>query len=668
VNFVHNFIRNAMQRAQLLFRLIVATVLIGISGYANAQDETSEWNTISTITDLTVRVRALNKFLEQYPESPNAQQARYLRIEAASKLKQADDALKYATEYLNKTTNNINAYNDVAWTWAENEINLDSALVFINRALDGYQQARGRKSPSYLDTKTWVIYKRKDYKSALATQQEAVSVLPKGAEWDPQYSEYYYRLGLCMLKTGAVDSGEQLLARTALFGSTDALDALNQYLKETNVELRLQAIFKRAAKEYLAVAEDPNDAKALVAAGLAKQNILVDDALEYARQAYDAMPLHPSIEQRLDRTIAFGIVNYAKGNYDIAIEQLKSVQHFASPYATDLYLYLGKSYEAIGQMRQAVDVYVLGMLAFQPPVLKERLNKLVPILYGKNDSVDSLIASTVKKLENFEVEPFTRVINNDKVVLAELFTGSECKPCLAADIAYDKLLERFDRTTLAVLEYHLHIPAPDPMTNKDTEERAKYYNVNSTPTSIIDGTEKSLGGGPKLAAKNRFDIFSTAIESKLSTSPMAHIELDGIFQDNGIHVKAKSTIKEGVNSLLTLHVILAEDLVHYRGANTVAEHRYVVRKIIGSPNGITFDNGSASLEEKINIPALTDSLKSYLNEFEAKSPSKKAFKEKKYDIDVSNLHLVAFVQNQDTKEVVQALVKSLGSHKKPDSK
>ena len=67
------------------------------------------------------------------------------------------------------------------------------------------------------------------------------------------------------------------------------------------------------------------------------------------------------------------------------------------------------------------------------------------------------------------------------VVLGELFTGADCGPCLAADFAFDGLIEHYPDTELAVLEYHLHIPRPDPMTNAASLARKEYYGVNSTP-------------------------------------------------------------------------------------------------------------------------------------------------------------------------------------------
>ncbi len=622
-------------------------------------DEASAFSSAAKTKDLQEKVAALNKFLEQFPNSANANQARYMIVEAETKLDKKDDALKSAAEYLAKSASEMSACNDVAWLWAENDFELDSALAYINRGLEIYKKARGRYSASYLDTKTWVLYHMKNYSAALASQKEAVGMFPPAAEWDPQFAEYYYRLGLCMYKTGDTANGGLLLARTALFGSDDALHALKNFLEESHSESRLTTIFKKTSDDYIARASDVDEAKATAAVGLAKQGILLDTAAQYAQQAHNALPPNAEIQKRITRTVALGIVKFSQKKYDDAIALLTGVRLFASPFETDLFYYLGQSYEAKNELRNAAGAYVDGMLAFKPPVIEDRLTALLPKVYGENANLDSLIALEKQNVESFDAGHFERIKNNGRVVLAELFTGSECGPCLAADAAYDKLLERYSRTELAVLEYHLHIPRPDPMANTNTESRAKFYQVFSTPTSIINGVDKVLGGGPRVASKSAFEEYCAAIEQDIAEPPRTTISLSDNIAGNEIHLSVNTTVDDDTSSHLKLFVVLAEDKIHYQGSNTVAVHRFVVRKIASPLDGVDFTNGSAMLETTLNISAVSDSLKSYLDQFEARVPGGKIFKEKKYEINPANLYLVAFVQNVETKEILQAVVKKL---------
>ena len=51
----------------------------------------------------------------------------------------------------------------------------------------------------------------------------------------------------------------------------------------------------------------------------------------------------------------------------------------------------------------------------------------------------------------------------------ELFTGAQCPPCVAADVAFDVLEKTYKPADLVLIQYHLHIPGPDPLTNAASE-------------------------------------------------------------------------------------------------------------------------------------------------------------------------------------------------------
>ena len=56
----------------------------------------------------------------------------------------------------------------------------------------------------------------------------------------------------------------------------------------------------------------------------------------------------------------------------------------------------------------------------------------------------------------------------NKVAVMELFTGAQCPPCVAADVGFDALIKSYKPTEAIFLQYHEHIPGPDPLTNADT--------------------------------------------------------------------------------------------------------------------------------------------------------------------------------------------------------
>src|SRR5207253_3318789 len=82
----------------------------------------------------------------------------------------------------------------------------------------------------------------------------------------------------------------------------------------------------------------------------------------------------------------------------------------------------------------------------------------------------------LKKMPPFKTEAFKgRKAKGDRRVLVELFTGAQCPPCVAADVAFDALAKTYKPNDVILLEYHLHIPRPDALTNADTEERQGFY-------------------------------------------------------------------------------------------------------------------------------------------------------------------------------------------------
>ena len=45
-------------------------------------------------------------------------------------------------------------------------------------------------------------------------------------------------------------------------------------------------------------------------------------------------------------------------------------------------------------------------------------------------------------------------------MLVEVFTGAECPPCAAVDLAFDGLMKAYTPRDAILLQYHIHVPAP----------------------------------------------------------------------------------------------------------------------------------------------------------------------------------------------------------------
>jgi hypothetical protein len=250
----------------------------------------------------------------------------------------------------------------------------------------------------------------------------------------------------------------------------------------------------------------------------------------------------------------------------------------------------------------------------------------------------------------------------DRVVLAELFTGAGCPPCVAADLAFEAALERYAPEELAVLVYHLHIPRPDPMTNPSTVARKEFYEVPGTPTYFIDGGNQHVGGGGATNAPQLFaDTVQSVVDKRLDVKPGVEIGLRASVNGDTVAVTAKVGKGGKPGRQLRLQMALVEEMAHYTGENGVRFHPMVVRAMargekdsLGFPlapgkastTGYTFDVAKAVADAKAHLDEMEGGSSQRFGKFQ--------FIERKSDINRGNLRIVAWVQDEKTKEVLQA--------------
>ena len=87
-----------------------------------------------------------------------------------------------------------------------------------------------------------------------------------------------------------------------------------------------------------------------------------------------------------------------------------------------------------------------------------------------------------------------------RIVLAELFAGGECAPCVSRPG-----VRRHGRA-LRFRRGRADLPRtfpPDPMTNPDTQARAKYCGVNATPTCSLTASRSNPAAAANRSRKRR---------------------------------------------------------------------------------------------------------------------------------------------------------------------
>lgn len=247
---------------------------------------------------------------------------------------------------------------------------------------------------------------------------------------------------------------------------------------------------------------------------------------------------------------------------------------------------------------------------------------------------------------------------SDRLVLAEVFTGSGCPPCVGADLAFEAAMERYARKDLAVVMYHQHVPQPDPMTNPDTQARSKYYGVTGVPTYAVDGETLRGGGGGREGTKGIFDRIEPPIDKGLDLPAEARLSVNAGVTGRSVNVRTTVDSVKSESKDLKVHVLLVEKELKYSGENGIRFHPMVVRAMGGKDDdGFALAAGSAvSFEQTWDLDKVSAGLKAHLDDYEAKGHRGNSFKfsEKKYQIDSGNLAIVVFVQDAKTKHILQA--------------
>jgi tetratricopeptide (TPR) repeat protein len=300
-----------------------------------------------------------------------------------------------------------------------------------------------------------------------------------------------------------------------------------------------------------------------------------------------------------------------------------------------------------GRTEEAADHY-LAAAADNYGDAAAKARSLYARLNGSEAGFEAALAAKLKALP-FEPEPFKApAALRGKTVLAELFTGSECPPCVGADIAFDALIETFPPKYLAVLVYHLPIPRPDPMMNPATAVRAGAYGISSTPSVIIDGVTNVPGGGGRGAAEAKFLQYRRAIESRLAEAPGVVLNVRANLSGDAVKVAYDFDRTVAGSEYL---LVLAQDEQEHRGGNGVVFHKMVVRELTvidpAAPRAASFD--------LVRSEKVADA---YLTEFEKTYTRVPGFRweVRRNAIARQGLKIVFFVQDKATGRVLNAAV------------
>jgi hypothetical protein len=370
-----------------------------------------------------------------------------------------------------------------------------------------------------------------------------------------------------------------------------------------------------------------------LAGGLAKQGAAAEEIRKQADAAIDTAATHgPEMKRVVLAQVARQVL--AGGNSaPLALEYARQAEKMltdAEPPGVALAILktLGTALTKTGDPSAAAK-------------LRPRIDKLE----------DLLDRDYLKIAVPFQPKAFAgRKNQSERIVLVELFTGAQCGPCVAADVAFDALLQTYKPAEVMFLQYHLHVPAPDPMTNPDSEKRARFYDVPGTPSYYLDGEVGPQVGGARQMGKPLYDQLRPKIEEELAKETRAKLQLTVSRQDSAIDIAANFSGLEKPIDALRLRFVLIEDVVRYAARNGQRLHHHVVRAFPGGVEGKKLSDMQGKHTARIDLGELAKSLNDYLTAADAKLP----FPDNDRPLSLKNLKVVAFIQDEETKSVLQA--------------
>lgn len=225
-----------------------------------------------------------------------------------------------------------------------------------------------------------------------------------------------------------------------------------------------------------------------------------------------------------------------------------------------------------------------------------------------------------------------------RLLLVEEFTNASCGPCASQNPTFDALMQQ-NVDKCVCIKYHTSWPGVDPMyTHNKTEATARvsYYGVSGVPTAFLDAKMQIdpqgvyYDGAPHNFSQQLID------DAQAQPSPISlKVHQDLSAGSDSIIITIAAKILQDISGPLTLHCAVVEKEIKFieaPGANGEKEFYDVMKKMLPSATGTTL---------KTSYVAGENIIQRFVWKLE------NVYK-------VSELGVVAFIQNKSTKEVLQA--------------
>ena len=187
-------------------------------------------------------------------------------------------------------------------------------------------------------------------------------------------------------------------------------------------------------------------------------------------------------------------------------------------------------------------------------------------------------------------------------------------------IYFDALGKSYKPKDLILIQYHMHIPGPDPLTNPDSIARWDYYRklspegIRGTPSTLFNGKTAAGGGGGMANSESKYNQYRELVNPVLEE--MTDIKIEGSAKLTGDKLTVDAQIRgiKEESETLVVRFLLLEESIHYVGGNGLRFHHDVVRALPGGAAGAKFkDLKEGRYSATLELPGLKKDLIKYLD-------------------------------------------------------
>lgn len=451
--------------------------------------------------------------------------------------------------------------------------------------------------------------------------------LPALARWLEANAEHELRLEVATAHCEGLLRGRPLPEAAVLMAALRAKSASERPARKSRELLEMLARWKEQQPEIHALLFRP----------------VLELAVECAGEDEDGTAVHKARSE-------IGALLLDEGDLEGAWRQLLAAS-LGMPRDGTLNERLGRLYERMGKRERAFSRFLQAAITVEGgPGGLAGLGRLRRAEGGAPFNVNELERMLEGRAPIFEPASVHRpAAPSSRRVLVELFTGAHCKPCAAADLAFEGLTHHFAGGEATCIQHHLHVPKPDPLTHHAALVRAEALAVAGTPTLLLDGRIAVPMGGPQADAGKRFREAVAAIEKRLSEPTPWRLDISATLEARAL--KTHVTVSGPADASAKLRLFVCERSMIMPGASGIVFHRVVSRAEMEA-DGVAIKTGAVPFQRSFLVRLADIDAANASHQDEVEDASGAPFPLRAGPLDPGEIIVVAFLEAEDT--VVQS--------------